>query len=118
MGADYRDVVNANACYSYGMYGKQTPSAPPCCVDHMRCRIRNALYCAGCPDEKTVVTFRLYCRHIRREYHDVFYDAYAIDGRTGRHIRDLYSFGAIGGSPSIDASSVVGQGPAGPPSRS
>lgn len=44
----------------------------------------------------------------------VFYDAYAIDGRTGRHIRDLYSFGAIGGTPSLGASSVVGQGPSGP----
>ncbi len=42
------------------------------------------------------------------------YDVYAVDGRTGRHVRDIYGFGAISGKPSINTYSVVGQGPAGP----
>ncbi len=45
---------------------------------------------------------------------NIFYDAFAVDGRTGRHVRSLYEFGTLGGSLSSDASTVVGQGLAGP----
>ncbi len=46
--------------------------------------------------------------------HDIFYDVVAIDGRTGRRLRDLFEFPSIGGSRSLDVSTVVGQGRSSP----
>ncbi len=45
---------------------------------------------------------------------DIFYDVVAIDGRTGRRLRDLFEFPSIGGSLSLDVSTSVGQGRSSP----